>query len=298
MRGPSKLRRVVSASDLAPSDAPGGRVKWDAGTSHAWTLLVLRRRWPLLLLGIACTLTLTMCCVMLRELSWKLGHVGHAPSAHPLQTELQPVPAAMIQASAVAATAGPGGAWDTARRRLVGSAQKYVIVDARNGLGNRLRALGSAMAVAAFLHRPLILVWVPDLHCNCSYTSLFASPHRFAILEEEVPLHDRANASLFQYVNYMPTEEGGDKDAKVESVDYRRHLYFRSGFLMNHYMGGWTHVQRYLQRLTPAPRVEALLVTDRSMIGLHVRNVFDAPRDRATAQDHVGSSAIAQADKE
>ena len=52
---------------------------------------------------------------------------------------------------------------------------RYVIVDAKNGLGNRLRALASAMAVAAALERPLMLVWVADLHCNCSFRNMFAA---------------------------------------------------------------------------------------------------------------------------
>ena len=40
------------------------------------------------------------------------------------------------------------------------SRRKYVIVDAKHGLGNRLRALASAMSVAAALGRPVMLVWV------------------------------------------------------------------------------------------------------------------------------------------
>ena len=40
------------------------------------------------------------------------------------------------------------------------SRRKYVIVDAKHGLGNRLRALASAMSVAAALQRPVMLVWV------------------------------------------------------------------------------------------------------------------------------------------
>ena len=46
------------------------------------------------------------------------------------------------------------------------SRRKYVIVDAKNGLGNRLRALASAMSVAAALQRPVMLVWVSG-HTPC-----------------------------------------------------------------------------------------------------------------------------------
>ena len=49
---------------------------------------------------------------------------------------------------------------------------------------------------------------------------------------------------------------------------------------------------------SPVEAVSSRLVTDRSMVGLHVRSVFDAPRDPASANDSVGESAIAGAQKE
>ena len=77
--------------------------------------------------------------------------------------------------------------WTRALERIRASGSPYVIVDARNGLGNRLRALASGMAVAKSLHRPVMLVWVPDAHVNCSITSIFASPLPFELVEEPVP---------------------------------------------------------------------------------------------------------------
>ena len=77
--------------------------------------------------------------------------------------------------------------WTRALERMRASGSPYVIVDARNGLGNRLRALASGMAVAKSLHRPVMLVWVPDAHVNCSITSIFASPLPFELVEEPVP---------------------------------------------------------------------------------------------------------------
>jgi len=92
-----------------------------------------------------------------------------------------------------AEAAKPLGAGVLAALHLLRSShKKYIIVDAKNGLGNRLRALASAMSVAEVLNRPLLLVWMSDLHCNCSFRSLFASPLQFAVLEEELP---RANMS-------------------------------------------------------------------------------------------------------
>ena len=150
-----------------------------------------------------------------------------------------------------------------------------MLVDAKNGLGNRLRALASAMSVAAALGRPVLLIWVSDLR-NCSYRRLFARPLPFALLDE-VP---RANLTddEFQLYNYMRPEPGAVKDAYVEA-DLSRHLYFKSGFIMNHPAGGWKFAQRQIQRLTPVDRIAEMLQANKNMVGLHVRNVFDAPRD-------------------
>jgi hypothetical protein len=173
---------------------------------------------------------------------------------------------------------------------------RYVIVDAKNGLGNRLRALASAMAVAAALERPLMLVWVADLHCNCSFRNMFAPPLKFAVLEEELP---RANLTddLFQVYNYMRPEPGAVKDAQVEP-DAQKHLYFKSAFLMNHPAGIWRAAQPQVEKLTPVAEVASKLVADKGMIGLHVRNVFDAPRDDATAKVTLGEDAVREAQKE
>ena len=54
-----------------------------------------------------------------------------------------------------------------------------------------------------------------------------------------------------------------------------RHLYFKSAFIMNHPMGKWRYAQRHVQNLVPVPEVARMLIADRNMVGLHVRNVFD-----------------------
>ena len=44
---------------------------------------------------------------------------------------------------------------------------------------------------------------------------------------------------------------------------------------MNHPMGKWRYAQRHIQNLVPVPEVARMLIADRNMVGLHVRNVFD-----------------------
>ena len=140
-----------------------------------------------------------------------------------------------LSPTATATAAGAGSAsrdpgWVAALQMLRDSRERYVIVDAKNGLGNRLRALASAMAVAATLDRPLLLVWVSDLHCNCSFRRLFAQPLPFTLLEEEIPLANLTDPRHFQRYNYMRPEPGAVKDAPI-IPDPRRHLYFKSAFV-------------------------------------------------------------------
>ena len=202
--------------------------------------------------------------------------------------------------SSSASSSSPGVShatgWEAALAMLRSSSTKYVLVDAKNGLGNRLRALASAMSVAAALGRPVLLIWVSDLHCNCSYRRLFAQPLPFALLDEEIP---RANLTddEFQVYNYMRPEPGAVKDAFVEA-DLNRHLYFKSAFIMNHPAGGWKFAQRQIQRLTPVDRIAEMLQANKNMVGLHVRNVFDAPRDAKTNTSVTGAEAVAGAQKE
>ena len=205
---------------------------------------------------------------------------------------------ASLSSSSSSAAAGVSHAtgWEAALAMLRSSSTKYVLVDAKNGLGNRMRALASAMSVAAALGRPVLLIWVSDLHCNCSYRRLFAQPLPFALLDEEIP---RANLTddEFQVYNYMRPEPGAVKDAFVEA-DLNRHLYFKSAFIMNHPAGGWKFAQRQIQRLTPVDRIAEMLQANKKMVGLHVRNVFDAPRDAQTNTSVTGAAAVEGAQKE
>ena len=202
------------------------------------------------------------------------------------ELEAQPAPSTLLLPS-----------WQAAIAMVRASPRRYIIVDVKNGLGNRLRALASAMALAGALRRPVLLVWVPDLHCNCGIGKLFAQPYPFALLEEELPREGVAALEDVQVYNYMRPEPGAVKDERVR-VNESRHLYFRSAFLMNHPTASWRQAQRQLQRLAPSERVRALLSTDKSMVGLHVRNVFDAPRDAASNASTVGKAAVDGATKE
>ena len=186
---------------------------------------------------------------------------------------------------------------ESALAMLRRSEMRYVVADVKNGLGNRLRALASAMSVARALRRPVLLVWVPDLHCNCSFAELYERLP-FPVLEEPIP-QENLSVQEFQVYNYMRGEPGAVKDEAVD-VDPDRHLYFKSAYVMNHAMGQWASdgPRQQILRLRPVPFVRLRLVADHFMVGLHVRNIFDAPRDTATSTNVTGASAVDGAEKE
>jgi len=63
-------------------------------------------------------------------------------------------------------------------------------------------------------------------------------------------------------------------------------------------MGSWRTAQRQMRGLTPVAEVAAGLAADDTMVGLHVRTVFDAPRDDVTARTALGEEAVRAAESE
>lgn len=117
------------------------------------------------------------------------------PSPHDLIGPSLPLPSLEVREAAARG-------WTHLRPLLQRAGERHVIVQAKNGLGNRMRALASAMAVSARLGRPLILLWAADLHCNCSYGALFAQPYPFALCESEVD-YASVPTHTVQLYNYM-----------------------------------------------------------------------------------------------
>ena len=128
-----------------------------------------------------------------------------------------------------------------------------VFVDGQHGLGNRLRAIGSAAAIADATDRELVIVWEPDAHSDCKFSDLF--DYHDAVIEKSFFKDtEAANADL---VNYMEIEEGAQKDSPVELVS-GRNIYLRSAFVLRHPASTWTTENDFLQSLHPAQSVTNL----------------------------------------
>ena len=147
----------------------------------------------------------------------------------------------------------------------IAPARQRLFIDAQHGLGNRLRAIGSAAAIAQATERELVIVWQPDDHCNCRFSDLFA--YGGAVIDESF-LHDAPDCDIH---NYM-TIEGGEKDAPIRH-DSDRDIYARSAFVLNSPHSDWARENRFIQSLRPVEAVQALVNSVRhpNDVSAHVR---------------------------
>ncbi len=172
--------------------------------------------------------------------------------------------------------------------------RRTLYIDAQHGMGNRLRAIGSAAALASRADRELVIVWEPDAHCDCRFSDLF---------EYSGPVLDRAfveetRGSGIELYNYMPVEPDSRKDAEIDLAS-PRDIYVRSAFVLNAGQGpgaDWEAENRFLQALRPVAAVRGMLARTRhpNALAAHVRmeagpgrdtRVHDRP-ENWTAEDH------------
>ena len=104
--------------------------------------------------------------------------------------------------------------------------RRHLIIHVQYGLGNRLRALASAMSVAAARQMPMLVVWARDAHCNCSFSELFdaSTVGRFALLdapagpwEAELWAAVQADEASFEAHSYMREDGCGPSAVRASS---------------------------------------------------------------------------------
>lgn len=110
---------------------------------------------------------------------------------------------------------------DSQRKLLRGLSQstskRAFFIHAQYGLGNRLRALGSAMAVARVTGRVLVLIWEPDVHLNCRFSDLFAN---------DLITIDKLNMN-------WPPGDSNTKDYAMRTVDFYNFMRFQGKHIHN-----------------------------------------------------------------
>lgn len=168
-------------------------------------------------------------------------------------------------------------------KKIVPTKARLLLIHCMHGLGNRLRALGSALAFAKNTRRVPIIIWESDAHIAAEFDALF-SASEFVLMKQFVPkwpfttLHQYDDRwKLFQFYNYMEVEEGAKKGEIVQN-DPEKHIYYKGAYIMEAPgFSWWEEDNTMLKSLQPVK-----FVTDRleelekdglsNAVGVHIRN--------------------------
>jgi len=143
-----------------------------------------------------------------------------------------------------------------------------IFIDAQHGLGNRMRAIASAGAIAAGTDRELVIIWQPDAHCDCLCEDLFF-PHG-AVLTQGFATE--AQDLGMQVFNYMEVEPGAVKDAPI-IMGGLQDVYIRSAYPLVSPCSNWHTENLYIRNLQPNQIVRALVSSVRNPndVSVHIR---------------------------
>ena len=143
--------------------------------------------------------------------------------------------------------------------------RKKFYIDAQHGLGNRLRAIGSAAAIADKTGRELVIIWAPDHHCQCYLTDLFS--YNRPIISQPF----QVEPSKYSVFNYMEAE-GGTKNMPIDCA-INQDIYARSAFVLSSPYSEWSRENEFIQNLEPVEEVKVMVASVRNPndVSVHIR---------------------------
>jgi len=147
------------------------------------------------------------------------------------------------------------------------SSRPKLYIDAQHGLGNRLRAIASAAAIAEITQKELVIVWQPDHHCQARFSELFN--YTGPVIEESF-IKDAGFCD--RIYNYMTAEEGACKDEKID-LNIKGSVYLRSAFTLNAQASHWDSENIFLRSLVVNDFIRGLTsaISQPNDISVHVR---------------------------
>lgn len=183
---------------------------------------------------------------------------------------------------------------------------RMLFVHCMHGLGNRLRAMGSALAFADSTGREPVVIWEKDAHLSANFHDLFANDDMVVMdqFKPKWPLtgYEKWNKawSQFNFYNYMEMEKGGAIKGQIIINNPDHHIYFKSAYIMevrNARLTNWEKANKYLRMLKPVESVLSLVRLQESrgladMVGVHIRNrTLDADIQNVDFDAEYGSQA-------
>ena len=207
--------------------------------------------------------------------SYPLGPAARAPLGAATEDLESPVLAVPLGVQDIAALAPPPPAPMVHR-----PGEGRIVIEPCHGLGNRMRAIGSAAAIARATGRGLVINWRPDDHCEAGLEDLFQTD--CAVTETDLIEEARARGDLV--LDNMETGPDAAKGTPLELVP-GQDAYLRSAYVITHAASHWAAENAALASvLRPRGEVRALAPPGPFDIALHIRmeaagGTFDAPHN-------------------
>jgi hypothetical protein len=174
------------------------------------------------------------------------------------------------------------------REYVLKNQKKRLYIDVQNGIGNRLRALASAYILAKESNRELVVIWLPNNHCDCKFTDLFKINfvlHGIKIVQN---LDDFGVLNI--NINIKNTEIihiGEDNNIDVYDYSVKKNMYIdlntnkdifiRSACILNNEKTNWYKECTFLRTLEIHEELAKKLFQHSldfsiySLIGVHIR---------------------------
>lgn len=157
---------------------------------------------------------------------------------------------------------------------------RIFLIHVQNGLGNRIRVLGSSLAFASNTGREPVLIWESDKHLSGLFGDIFnASGVPFAVMNKFGPQWPLAPAAKFEaawakfnFYNYMVPEE---KNTLMVD-DKSKHIYYKAASVIKSPLTSWNEANEQILALPVRDDIQAIVhevgVEAEDMVGVHIRN--------------------------
>lgn len=169
------------------------------------------------------------------------------------------------------------------------SGDKLLIMHVMHGLGNRLRALASALALAKLHNMKIVLVWPWDEHMKAEFTSLFVQPRDVHHVVQSLQVD--YDESMFQ--SYVKVYDYMDEKVKNSYISFEgsRFFYVRSAYILNAQGLQDDLINDALRGLVPSVKVQGIMSAIKLpkqcnlMLGVHIRaasiseETYNLPKD-------------------
>lgn len=141
-----------------------------------------------------------------------------------------------------------------------------VYIHVQFGLSNRLRAIASAYIIARDLGRKLVVIWEPDVHCDCRFDDLFVN---HCLYVEDSFNYSLEHMDCYNYMNGPLRREG-----KLRiNLNTDKVIYVKSAYTLDYKLYNKDEEDKFLRSLQVVDGIMETVnrfdLTD--MIGLHVR---------------------------